>query len=264
MKKILVPTDFSPSAANAVDFAVQSAKILQTEITLLHAFELRGNMYTDYTGVNREFTQCMLDEVHHKLTQLKSSIEAKERIIVNTVVYKSTVTQGILQATSDKNIDFIVMGTLGAGGIREKLWGTETGAIIGKTKAPVIAVPFEYKWKKPEKILLLTNHFEKEPPILDFLFELANLFKAELHIAVFTEEDDTAINILEDGRSISQYEMLLNEQYKQHITAKHLFGTEFEKTLQEYISQNEIMLRTTLDTRILLGSSPRAVYIAAI
>ena len=55
MKQILVPTDFSTCANNAVDFAVQSAKILPVEITILHAFELKGNIYTDYMGVNKEF-----------------------------------------------------------------------------------------------------------------------------------------------------------------------------------------------------------------
>ena len=133
------------------------------------------------------------------------------------------------------------MGTLGASGIKEKLWGSETGAIIGKTKVPVIAIPFEYKWEKPKKILLVTNHFEKEPVILDFLFELASLYGMEVHIAVFTEEDEEAVNILEHGRNISHYEMMLIERYKHDgLTVTHLFGTEFEKTLQNYIGQNEI------------------------
>lgn len=241
MKKILVPTDFSPIATNAVDFAVQSAKVLQTEIILLHSFQLTGNIYTDYMGVNREFTQSMLDEAYHELEKLKSRIKEREGVNVDSIVYTSPVTESINQATNDKNIDFIVMGTLGASGIKEKLWGSETAAIIGKTKVPVIAIPFEYKWKKPEKILLVTNHFEKEPAILNFLFELANLFNAEVHVAVFTDEDDEVVNIIEHGRNISQYEMMLKERYKQHsLTAMHLFGTEFEKTLQNYIRRNEI------------------------
>lgn len=40
MKRILVPTDFSYCANNATDFAVQSAKIFNAEITLLHSFEV--------------------------------------------------------------------------------------------------------------------------------------------------------------------------------------------------------------------------------
>ena len=70
MKKILVPTDFSTCADNAIDFAVQSAKILPVEILLLNAFELSGDIYTDYMGVNKEFNQSQLQAVNNKLAQL--------------------------------------------------------------------------------------------------------------------------------------------------------------------------------------------------
>ena len=41
MKKILVPTDFSSCAGNAVDFAVQSAKILPAELSCFMPLKLR-------------------------------------------------------------------------------------------------------------------------------------------------------------------------------------------------------------------------------
>ena len=50
MKKILVTTDFSGCANNAVDFAVQSAKMLPAEIILLHACEV--SVFID--GENRK------------------------------------------------------------------------------------------------------------------------------------------------------------------------------------------------------------------
>lgn len=242
MKQILVPTDFSTCAYTAVDFAVQSAKFLPVEVTLLHAFELKGNIYTDYMGVNKEFNESLLDEVQNKLAQLKSSIEETEGVAVDTCVYKDSVKESILKATDDKNIDLIVMGTLGAGSIREKLWGSKTAAVIGNSKAPVMAIPYEYEWKKPEKILMATNHFEKEPAILDFLFELADLYMAKVQVAVFTDEDDDkAVTFLEHTRKTPQYEKMLKEQYKEEtLTATHLFGKEFEETLQDYIKQNEI------------------------
>jgi len=59
MKTILVPTDFSTCANNAVDFAIQSSKILPVEVTIVHAFDLVGNTYTDYMGVNKEFNQSL-------------------------------------------------------------------------------------------------------------------------------------------------------------------------------------------------------------
>jgi nucleotide-binding universal stress UspA family protein len=55
LKKIIVPTDFSACANNAIDYAVQSAKILPVEVIVLHSFDVRGDLYTDYMGVNKEF-----------------------------------------------------------------------------------------------------------------------------------------------------------------------------------------------------------------
>ena len=242
MKQILVPTDFSTCADNAVNFAVQSAKIFPVEVMLLHAFEVKGNIYTDYMGVNKEFNQSLLDEVENKLSQLKSSIEKTEGIVVTTYIFKGTVNEAILQTAEDKNTDLIVMGTLGVSGIKEKVWGSHASAIIGNSKVPVMVIPHEYEWKKPKNILIATNHFEKEPAILDFLFNLADLYKAKMQVAVFTnEDDDNTIILLEHTRKTQEYEITLKKKYKEAmLTATHLFGKAFEVTLEDYIRQNEI------------------------
>ena len=242
MKQILVPTDFSTCADNAVNFAVQSAKIFPVEVMLLHAFEVKGNIYTDYMGVNKEFNQSLLDEVENKLSQLKSSIEKTEGIVVTTYIFKGTVNEAILQTAEDKNIDLIVMGTLGASGIKEKVWGSNASAIIGNSKVPVMVIPYEYEWKKPKNILIATNHFEKEPATLNFLFNLADLYKAKMQVAVFTnEDDDNTITLLEHTRKTQEYEIMLKKKYKEEmLTATQLFGKEFEVTLEDYIRQNEI------------------------
>lgn len=242
MKKILVPTDFSTCANNAVNFAVQSAKIFPVKITLLHAFEVNGNVYTDYMGVHKEFNQSLLDDVHNKLAQLKAVIEETEGVTVNTYVAVTPLIDAVLQATDDLNIDVVVMGTLGAGGNNENLWGSKTAVLIGKTKAPVIVIPYYYEWKIPEKILMSTNHFEKKPAMLNALFELADLYKAQVQVAVFTDEDDDgAITFLEHSRNMLHYEKVLKEQYKEEtLTAINLFGKEFEETLQKHIDENKI------------------------
>jgi nucleotide-binding universal stress UspA family protein len=242
MQKILVPTDFSTCANNAVDFAVQSAKYFPIEVTLLHSFEMKGGVYTDYIGGNQEFNQVLLDEVHSKLAELKRAIEETEGVVVKTHVSITPIIDAVLQATEELNIDFVIMGTLGAGAMKEKLWGSKTAAVIGKTKIPLIVIPFYYEWKKPEKLLLATNHFEKEPAILDFLFELADLYMTQVHVAVMTDEDDDkAETFLEHIRKTPKYEKMLKEQYKEEtLTATHLFGKEFEETLQKHINENEI------------------------
>ncbi len=242
MKKILVPTDFSTCANHAVDFAVQSAKHINGEVILFHALESGGSAYTDYMGVNKEFDQFLINEQRDKLRMIKKSIEETEGITVGIYLLKGPLKESILQAIDDKEIDLVVMGTLGASGIKKKIWGSNTAAVIGNTKIPVMVIPFFYEWKKPQKILIATNHFEKEPAILDFVFELADLYMAQVHIAVFSNEDkDDAATLLEHTRKTPRYEKLLKTQYLEDtLTAEHLYGNEFEKTLNDHLNKKEI------------------------
>lgn len=242
MKKILVPIDFSDCANNAVDFAVKSAKILPAEIILLHAYDLMGDIYIDYMGVQKEFNQSVRDDMEMKLAQVKKSIEEAEEVVVATRTFKGTVKDAVVQTSIAVNADLIVMGTLGASGFKEKLWGSKTASIIGSVSIPVMAIPYEYKWKKPEMFLIATKHFERETVILDFIFELANFYKAQVAVAVFTDEDDDkAAAYLEHARKTPQYEKFLKKEYKaETLTATNLFGLKFEETLQKYIKEKGI------------------------
>jgi flavodoxin len=60
--------------------------------------------------------------------------------------------------------------------------------------------------ERPQRFLFATNHFEKDPAILDFLFELADLFMAQVHVVVFSnEDDDKALTFIEHSRNIPEY-----------------------------------------------------------
>jgi nucleotide-binding universal stress UspA family protein len=242
MKRILVPTDFSDCASNAIDFAVQSARYLPVEITLLHVLEVKENVYTDYLGVNREFNETLLHDAEDRLNRLKKSLQEKSGIGVKTQISISPLTEAVLEAAAENKSDLIIMGTQGAGGLKEKLWGSRTASVIGKTRVPVLAVPFYYTWKKPEKLLFATNHFEKDPAILDYLFEMVDLFMAKVHVVVFTEEEgEKALALLEHTRKTPAFEKTLREKYNQpELTATHLFGEAFEESLQDFIKLNQI------------------------
>jgi len=242
MKKILVPTDFSACASSAIDFAVESAKLIPAEITLLHSFELMGNLYTDYMGVNKEFNQQQLQEVCHKLTEIKRTIQIADGVNVDTHVCTGGVKKCIMQSTRERNIDFVVMGTTGASGLKEAIWGSKTADVIGKSTVPVIAIPCNYKWQRPAKILLATNHFEKEPEVLDLVFELADLYGAQVNVAVFTNEaEDNAVTYLENMRNTPAYGNLLRDSYQEgSLTVTNLFGKSFETTLEDHNRANDI------------------------
>ena len=242
MKQILVPTDFSKAAENAIDFAVQSAKILPAEITILHSFEVNDSAYADYVGVNREFNRSMISDANEKLDAVKKRIENTDGIVVNTFVSTHTLIDTITNFGKENKVDLVVMGTLGASGLKEKLWGSRTSAIIGKTTVPVMVIPNEYKWNKPEKMLLATNHFEEKPNILNFVFELAGLYMSSVQVAVFTDEDDDKTQVFMDNqKKIADYETFLKKNYKEDtLSSAHLSGEKFDETLQSFIKENAV------------------------
>ena len=140
MKKILVPTDFSACAANAVDFAIQSAKLLSAEITLLHAFDLPGSMYTDYLAANGEFRQIQWNEDAKRLRAMKESIGQMHDIEVGTRLIAAPLKAAIDEISRSEEYDMIIMGTLGAGGL--EVFGVEAVPFL----PPLSLKWMEYPW----------------------------------------------------------------------------------------------------------------------
>lgn len=242
MKRILVPTDFSSYADTALNFAVKISQLTQAEIIVMHSFETIGPIYTDYMGVNVELHQQMMNENIKKLETLKENIKKNDDVEISINMYRGSVKDTILEVIEEKSIDIVVMGTLGASGLKEKLWGSKTAYISGKSNVPVIVIPAEYKWSPPGKILFTTNHFEENPKLLNLIFELSNLFLAKVYVAVFSDEnDDTAYKFMSNSRNLREYEEKLKKLYKEDtLTAEHLSGKDFEHTLQDYIKLKEI------------------------
>lgn len=240
MKHILVPTDFSDTANVAIDFAIQTSKIFPAKITLLHSYEIVTNFSTDYIGVNREYTMHMLSDIEKQLDALKQSLSAGGATSIDTYLSTYPLADAIEKAAEEKKSDLIVMGTLGAGGIKEKIWGSRTSSVIGRTRIPVMVIPHDYEWEKPRKILFATNQFQKDSKTLNYIFELAGLYMANVQVSVFTDSDDDKAEIyLENKKNITEYENFLREHYNdQTLTSAHLTGTNFEDTLQEYIEDN--------------------------
>lgn len=242
MKKIIVPTDFSPTAEKAQNFAVQSAKLFDAEVTLLHAFEIEKFTTADYTGYDNDLVKKMMDQIEKSFNKAKQYIADMDDVEVKTHLSSYSLNTSIKEIEKENQADLIVMGTIGQGGIGRSLWGTRTSSLIGKAKTPIMVIPYNYIWKKPSKILFLTNKFEKDPEILNYIFEWAGLYTANVEVGVFTDVDgDKAEKFFENKEKLEEYESFIKEEfYEKSIVSQHLVGYEFEDTLNEYIQENEV------------------------
>lgn len=245
MKHILIPTDFSPCANNAINFAVGLAKAFPVEITLLHIHEHPGSTYSEYAGLDKEFKATMMHESLEKLNEVKTSITETESVAVNVRQAEGKIKKSILLTAGEVHADMIVMGTLGSGGIKERLWGSNAAAVIGSADIPVVIVPPEYTGYAPSKILFATNHFEMNRKMLDILFELAAVLMARVQVTVFSENKDEAAAVMDHSRKLNEYQQELRNIYKdQNLETVHLGGSRFEDAVGEYINKNNIDMLT--------------------
>jgi nucleotide-binding universal stress UspA family protein len=150
--------------------------------------------------------------------------------------------EGILDAIREFNIDWVLMGTLGNTALSEKIIGSRTASIIGRSSVPVLAIPLLSEWKIPKKILLAINRFdEKETAILPVI-KLARLFSACMQVTIFTDTDDDYIEDYDEHESkIAAYRDLLKKQYPDvEIHAVHLAGHHFTENVKNWIANNNI------------------------
>lgn len=243
MKRILVPTDFSPNADKALDTAVQIAKKAKATIVLVHACDLLELTFKDNLALKKEFNRKIIMEAKGKLSLMKKSIESTETVKVQIKLYEGLISETILHATKENKADLIVMGTLGNAGAKEKIMGSKTASVIGKTTIPLLAVPLLSNWTPPAKLLLAINNFSEGTNVaINPVFELAEMFNTEIHIVKFTKADEAnAADYLAVERSGYAYAKKIQALHK-NVAIKfiHLDGDKFEKTIEKFITKNYI------------------------
>ncbi|MCG2462323.1 universal stress protein [Flavobacteriaceae bacterium F89] len=163
MKKVLVPTDFSENAYNAIRYAIQLYAGQKTTFYLLHTytppiFQVEYLFYSpSQVGLGDPYQVRAIKQLRELQERLLHEFDNPEHTFVTRAVF-NTLTDEILSMTLNEGIDLVVMGTKGVTGAKEILFGTNTAQVIGKTTCPVIAVPSGFEFEVPKRILFPTDY----------------------------------------------------------------------------------------------------------
>jgi len=178
MKRIILPTDFSDNAYNAICYAINLFKDDECTFYLLHTYT-PAIYQAEY--VLHSPGQIGLGDIYQEnsLTELK---DLKKRFITefnnkkHTFMVHSafnTLVEEIVETSKNENADMVIMGTQGATGAKEILIGTNTVHVIKKACCPVIAIPPNFKYENPKEILFPTdlgiNYQEEQLRELEYL-----------------------------------------------------------------------------------------------
>lgn len=179
MLRVLLPTDFSDNSFEAIRYALLLFKDLECEFSLLHTY-MPPIYHAEYLvgspgqiglgDVIRETAVTNLDKLQTRLEdQYKNSKHSFE-----SHACLNTLPNQVNEMVEDKKIDLIVMGTKGATGAQEILFGTNAVHIIKKAKCPVIAIPPNFVYEVPKEILFPTDYeVDFKPKSLDILLKIA-------------------------------------------------------------------------------------------
>ncbi|MBK8424925.1 MAG: universal stress protein [Lewinellaceae bacterium] len=158
MKTILVPTDFSKCANNAMMYALEVAQRTQAKIVALYVVYpnegVDNNVYDafwidDYIKQRRQSMQTWAKRFakSEHLRTVKIETECRVGFPAATIVH----------AAEDIKADMIVMGTTGASGLRGVLLGSVAANVLSGSKIPVLIVPKKASFRNHARFVFATD-----------------------------------------------------------------------------------------------------------
>jgi nucleotide-binding universal stress UspA family protein len=141
MKTIIIPTDFSPAATNAVKYGVDMALAINASVLLLHVYTIPvalGDVPVVLLSAD-ELKKTAEDNIGRLRKDLEHITSGKLKIY--TEARLGNVIDELEELCKNVQPFAVVMGTTGASSVQRTLFGSNTLTAIKHLTCPVICVP---------------------------------------------------------------------------------------------------------------------------
>lgn len=210
MRVIIVPTDFSENAFNALQCALEYFKYEKSRFIILHAYA--DEVYENKAVVSRalldEYKEIKRNESEQALiTVRKKAMEyaPNPRHTLETIAVFGTLLDEVNSLVNSEDADLIVMGTQGKTADRKITYGSNTLQVIRYVKCPVLGIPLAYHYDRPERILfpseLMIPYKGRE---LKLVSCMAKSFRSEMHLLYISNFDRLSLR-QEDVKAAWEY-----------------------------------------------------------
>lgn len=161
MKTILVATDFSFCASNAMAYAMKLAKILRFEVCAIHAIgPMEGVNNNTYSAI---YIKDYQNNKKQALAEWANAYGTKEKfkdVPVKTYCETGSVAVVLSKYIASNPVDILVMGNMGSTGI-SGLFGSNVNTMVTRTRVPILIIPLESRFSKKPVITLATDFSTK-------------------------------------------------------------------------------------------------------
>lgn len=195
-KKILLPTDFSKNAWNAITYVTELYKNEECEFYLLNAFSIKAydidSLMVAKPGdqdyeLAAEKSQKGLDKIL-KLLELHQTNSNHEFFTMN---FFGIPLDAVKEAVESKDINLVVLGAKGETDAKSIAYGSNAIEVMEKSRnCPVLMIPGDLNYHEPKEIVFPTSfktHFKRRE--LDYLYEISKITNAKVRILHINEEE---------------------------------------------------------------------------
>src|SRR6056297_830090 len=195
MQNILVPTDFSKNAFNALNYATELLQNEECNFFLLHVFTERKGFNSEGIKDDSEKNSIKIEEDSKvRLNRIKLKIKKKkdnQKHTYQLISERNGLIQVINTLIDEHRIDLIVLGSKGKKSSIPVFLGAQTKALQTKKKCPVLTVPKNMEFSIPKEIAFITD-FKKtfDAKVINPLLYMASLYGAAIRIVHIADKEE--------------------------------------------------------------------------
>jgi nucleotide-binding universal stress UspA family protein len=196
-KRILVPTDFSKNALNAIRYALDLYQDQTCDFYFLNVYQVNGYSIDTFMVPEpdeKAFEAAKLESQNgfKKLMGMLHLHNNNPKHVYHTISTFNTLLHAIKTTIANNDIDMVIMGTKGMTSSNSVIFGTNTVDAMEKvTECPVMAVPENLRFTAPKEIVFPTDYktnFKRKE--LNYLLEIALYHNAGIRVLHIEKEAD--------------------------------------------------------------------------
>lgn len=191
MKNIIVPTDFSECAQDALEFAAFFAKKNDSKIHIIHALNMPNwnSGLADNYGMGYEGTSA--GEVPEAQIYIKNARERMNKLLESSFLKGCNITSNvevggilniILEEAKRNDSNIIIMGSHGNTGMEEVLIGSNAERVVQNAKVPVLTIKHKFNDFDIKKIAFASDFKSEAHKAFDYIHKIADVFNSEMHL----------------------------------------------------------------------------------
>lgn len=181
MRNILVPTDFSACAANALHAAVQLAQRFDAHLHVMTRLDLPQYWEEWEEDVRNAFPDT-LQEINNTRVLQRDLQEQYPEVSMTTSITGGKLVDAINKCVQEKSIDFVVMGSHGTGGKNEFFVGSNTQRVVRMVHCPVLVVKDKIERLNFDKVIFASTFNERDKEAFLKFKNFIKRFVPEIHL----------------------------------------------------------------------------------